>query len=128
MTEAGDSVITGGIYLDVVGPGGVGPGETATGVGAAAAFELVVQAASWIEGAMTLEVIVDGVTTETIALREADRDPTNPVVRLRASGLEAPVAASGSWVVFHVSAEGDLAPVHPGRRPFAVSNPVFLEP
>jgi len=128
VTEAGDSVISGGIYLDVVGPGGVGPGETATGVGASAAFELVVQAASWIEGAMTLEVIVDGVTTETIALREADRDPTNPVVRLRASGLEAPVAASGSWVVFHVSAEGDLAPVHPGRRPFAVSNPVFLEP
>jgi hypothetical protein len=31
------------------------------------------------------------------------------------------------WVVFHAKAEGiDLAPLHPGRRPFAVSNPIFF--
>jgi len=72
------------------------------------------------------EVIVDGVTTETIPIPDMGPDPLNPVLRLQTSGIEAPVAAEGSWVVFHVSAEGDLAPVHPGRRPFAVSNPIFL--
>jgi hypothetical protein len=29
-------------------------------------------------------------------------------------------------VVFHAKGEADLSPLHPGRRPFAVSNPVFL--
>ena len=32
-----------------------------------------------------LEVIVDGETTETIPITEADRDPLSPVVRLRAT-------------------------------------------
>ncbi|MEQ8458492.1 MAG: CehA/McbA family metallohydrolase [Sandaracinaceae bacterium] len=126
VTNAGDSVISGGIYLDVVGPGGAGPGEEVSGAGDTASFELTVQAASWIRGAMQVEVIVDGVTTETIPIPDMGPDPLNPVLRLQTSGIEAPVAAEGSWVVFHVSAEGDLAPVHPGRRPFAVSNPIFL--
>ena len=30
-------------------------------------------------------------------------------------------------VAFHAKDLGDLAPLHPGRRPFAFSNPVFLE-
>jgi hypothetical protein len=32
------------------------------------------------------------------------------------------------WVVFHArGADGkDLAPLHPGRKPFAVSNPIWF--
>jgi hypothetical protein len=37
-------------------------------------------------------------------------------------------AAPRNWVVFHAKGEGDLAPLHPGRKPFAVSNAVFLSP
>ena len=33
----------------------------------------------------------------------------------------------GNWVIFHAKGEQDLAPLHPGRRPFAVTNPFFLE-
>lgn len=125
-TARGASTISGGIYLDVTGPGGEQPGDTVSGAGTTASFEVRVQAASWIEGSLSLEVIVDGVTTETIPITEADRDPLNAAIRLHTTGISVPVDASGSWVVFHVSSDGTLDPVHPGRIPFAVSNPVFL--
>lgn len=125
VTAAGHSTISGGIYLTVSGPGEVGPGETARGVGASASFDVTVQAASWIREVGALEVIVDGVTVEMIPLGEPD--PLEPVVRLRASGITVPVDARGSWVVFHVGSERAMDEIHPGRRPFAVSNPVFLE-
>ena len=37
------------------------------------------------------------------------------------------------WVVFHAKGtgmgpDGALAPLHPGRKPFAVSNPIFFGP
>ncbi len=127
VTAAGNSTINGGLYLSVVGPGGAGPGDEVTGAGETATFEITVQAASWIDGVDRLEVIVDGATVETIPITEDDRDPTNPVIRLHATDVSVPVAASGSWVVFHAAASGDLSPVHPGRSPFAVSNPIFLE-
>ena len=40
-----------------------------------------------------------------------------------------PVGAAGSWVVFAVysNTTTTLAPVHPGREVFAVTNPIFLE-
>ncbi len=122
-TAAGHSVISGGILLDVRGPGGEGPGDTVSGAGATTPFDVTVQAPNWVTGTLTLEVIVDGATVETITLTEADRDMTNPAVRLR-SQVTVP---DGSWVVFHVGSDADLAPLHPGRAAFAVSNPVFLE-
>jgi hypothetical protein len=125
-TNAGASVISGGLYLTVVGPNGVGPGEEATGVGDTALFDVTVQAASWIEGVDRLEVIVDGRSVETITITEADRG--DGAIRLAATGISVPVAATGSWVVFHAATAdtNDLSPVHPGRAAFAVSNPVFL--
>lgn len=125
VTAAGHSTISGGIYLDVVGPGGAGPGDDVMGAGAIAMFDVTVQAASWIDGITALEVIVDGVTTETIPIREADRDLMNPAIRLRGA-VSVPVDINGSWVVFHVASDTEIALVHPGRTPFAVSNPVFL--
>jgi hypothetical protein len=29
--------------------------------------------------------------------------------------------------VFHAKGVGDLSPLHPGRKPFALSNPVMFE-
>jgi hypothetical protein len=126
-TRDGHSTISGGIYLTVVGPDGSGPGDDVEIDGTTATFDVTVQAASWIEGIDRLEVIVDGESVETISITEADRDPLLAQIRFRAD-IEVDVAAAGSWVVFHAgTSEGsDLAPVHPGRRAFAVSNPVFV--
>jgi hypothetical protein len=120
-TEAGHAYISGGIYLDVTAPGDVGPGETASGVGSTTMLRVRVQAAEWIQ-AQELEVIVDGATTETIPLTAG----ADPVVRFD-DDVMVPVAASGSWVVVHVRASDDMERLHPGRVPFAVSNPIFLE-
>jgi len=125
-TAAGASVISGGILIDVAGPAGEGPGETVSGAGASADLDVRVQAPSWIEGALTMEVIVDGETTERIELRDADSDPLTPAVRLQGA-VAVPVAPAGSWVLLHVAAAGDLAPLHPGRAAFGVTNPLFLE-
>lgn len=125
VAESGNSTVSGGIYLTVVGPDGAGPGEEVTGVGEEAFFHVQVQAACWIS-ATELEVIVDGELIETIEL--PDEDPCDPM-RLDTSlsaPIRVPVAPAGSWVVFHARGEMDLSPVHPGRMPFAVSNPVFL--
>lgn len=121
-TLAGRSVVSGGIFLDVTGPDGATPGEEASGAGATAAFEVVVRAASWID-VDRLEVIVDGVTTETIPITIDDADPLEPTIRARIP-VEADVAAGGSFVVFH--AAGDEPFDTSGHRPFAVSNPIFL--
>lgn len=122
-TSAGHSVISGGILLDVLGPGGERPGDSIGGGASGTSLDVTVQAPSWVDGDFTLEVIVDGMTTESIPILETDRDPMNPAVRLR----ETVSVPAGSWVVLHVSSTGDLAPLHPGRSAFAVSNPIFLE-
>jgi hypothetical protein len=121
-TVAGRGYVSGGIYLDVVGPGGAGPGQEASGVGDVANVEVVVRAAPWID-VQRLELIVDGASVETVPVLESDRDPLDPTVRLRAS-LEADVAPAGSWVVVHAAGDEPFD-VH-GRVPFAVSNPIFL--
>lgn len=123
-TGAGRAYVSGGIYLDVEGPGGEGPGERASGVGDVATFHVVVRAAEWMP-ITSLEVIVDGATTETFPLGPATG--VDPTVRFDGP-VAVPVAASaaGSWVVFHASAETDMVDLHPGREPFAFTNPVFL--
>jgi hypothetical protein len=121
-TIAGRSFVSGGIHLDV-DAGGVGPGGEVTGV-ATASLHVIVRAATWID-VDELEVIVDGATAETIPITPADADPTDPTIRLDAM-VEAPVAAGGSYVVIHASGTQSLAPVHDGRQPFAVTNPIFF--
>jgi len=123
---SGDMVVSGGIYMDVTGPGGAHPGGEARGVGATATLSVVVQAASWVD-VRRLIVVVDGVETETIPIDASTSDPANPVVRLRADVTAAVSAApTGSYVILVAEGDDELAPVHPGRVPFAVSNPMFL--
>jgi hypothetical protein len=123
VLAVGKATISGGLYMTVEGPGGAGPGETVTGAGASADFTVTVGAASFVD-ATTLEVIVDGVTVKTEPLAPIGAGPGKKFVNV----VSVPVAPAGSWVVFHAKGGGDLAPLHPGRHPFAVSNPVFLKP
>ena len=105
------------------GPTGIGPGGEAMGVGARASIDVVVRAPSFVD-VNRLEVIVDGLTTETIPITAADADPLDGTIRLRAT-LEVDVAAAGSFVILH--AAGDETPdLAYGDRPFAVTNPMFL--
>jgi hypothetical protein len=125
----GRSTIAGGIFLDVRAlpatgdAGAVGPGQEIIGVGAEGRLEITARAPTWVR-ADRLQVFVDGTALPTIALDDAARDPSDPVVRYRGT-VRVPVAAAGSWVV--VAAHGrELEPVFPRRMAFAVSNPIFL--
>lgn len=118
---SGDSVVSGGLFMSVRGPGDARPGATISAGGAT--FTVVVQSPSWIADVSSLEVIVRGETVDTVALVP---DPAaTPGKRYQAT-VSLDVSA-GDFVVFHVAGEGDLAPVHPGRRPFAVSNAIFVQ-
>jgi hypothetical protein len=135
-TAAGHSTISGGAYLTVAGPGGSQPGDEVALGGGPATFNVRVLAAAWIRGLSYLEVIVDGRTIDVIAIDDEAPlpDPGDPAVRLEEEIVipASELSPQGSWVIFHVGSDGMnnlLDPVHPGgRRPFAVSNPIFLNP
>jgi hypothetical protein len=120
--SAGHATVSGGIYVGAR-VGAAGPGDTAT-TGALAMVEITVQAASWVD-VDTVEVVVDGQTADTFAVTAADADPGNPAVRWRRT-VAVDVAAAGSFVVVAAHGDRDLSPVHPGREPFGVTNPIFL--
>jgi Carboxypeptidase regulatory-like domain len=127
VLRSGAAVISGGLTMTVEGPGGIGPGGVAT----SGAYKVAVAAPSWL-AASELEVIVDGITTETRPLT-AIAGP-GPGKRYEVTIDVAPAQSKPRhWVVFHakgggMGAGGDLAPLHPGRKPFAVSNPIFFGP
>ncbi len=124
--RAGKSTVSGGLYLTVAGPGGVGPGGTVSTTGAPTTFDVVVRSPSWVL-AKTLDVIVDGETTKTINLVESV-NPSGPGHLYEATvEVIATSTNAAHYVVFHATnATGDLAPVHRGKRPFAVSNPIWF--
>jgi hypothetical protein len=117
----GAATISGGLLMTVEGPGGAGPGDTSS----AGTYKVTVRAPSWLE-ASKLEVIVDGASIET---RDLQASPGGPEKRYEATVQVGPQSSRARhWVVFHAKGpEGkDLSPLHPGRRPFAVSNPIFF--
>ncbi len=121
---AGHSAVVGGIYVSAH-VGQAGPGDDAMGLGTTAQVQIEVQAASWVD-VEWMEVVVNGETADTIAILPEDADPQNPAIRFDAP-IEVPVAASGiGTVVVAVWGEAPLDPVHPGRQPFGVTNPIFL--
>ena len=124
VTNDGHSTVSGGIYLQA-SVGGAGPGDTVT-TGPSPVVSVTVQAASWI-AVDWLEVVVDGEVVDQIAVLPSDADPTNPAIRYAADIPIAPKGGVGSYVIVAAYGETDLAPVHPTRLPFAVSNPIFLE-
>ena len=118
--------VSGGIYVEAVARDGASLGDTVTGSADTELVEVTVRAASWVD-ADTLRVYADGMLVETIALDETTIDPLEPTVRFR-NDVAVPVAAGAtpSWVVFVASGDQALEPVHPGRRPFGVTNPIFF--
>jgi hypothetical protein len=124
---SGDVVVSGGLFLDVRGPKGERPGATIATQGEEITFTVRVAAPSWV-AADSLEMVLDGaevgVSVPLVPVAGAEgpgklfenqvkvkRDPQKPV----------------SWVVFHAKGSGDLSPVHPGKKPFAASSPIWLD-
>ena len=88
--------------------------------------DVVIQAATWID-VDAIEVIVDGISVDTIPVMPGDADPSNAVIRWRGS-IPIQVQATGGFVVIAAYGSDPLEPVHPGRTPFGVANPIFVSP
>jgi len=116
--DAGHALIYGGVYVSA-SVGAAGHGDTATGTGANASVDLTVQAPTWID-VDSIDVVVDGVTVQTIAV-------TGAGVTRYDDTITVPVAAGGSWVVIAAYGDAALEPLHPGKVPFGVTQPIFLE-
>lgn len=120
--KAGANVVSGGLTMTVEGPGGVGPG----GKAAAGSYKVVVQSPSWVVPA-TVEVIVDGVSVQTLPVGTAVGAGPGKRYELTID-VQPTTSKARHWVLFHAAGSRgtDLAPVHPGRNPFAFSNPIFF--
>ncbi|HEX2574264.1 MAG TPA: CehA/McbA family metallohydrolase [Polyangia bacterium] len=120
----GEATVSAGLYMTVEGPGGVGPGGMIRELAGPLTFHVVVQAPTWL-AADTLETLVDG---QTVALQPLQEVSGSPARRYETDVEVTPnLGRAFHWVVFHAKAEGrDMAPLYPGRRPFAVSNPIFF--
>ena len=122
----GHSVINGGVHLTARHGSGARPGDVVTGAAADELVHVRVQAPQWVD-VDTLRVYVNGVLSETITLDGSTVDPLNPAERFDAD-VAVPTGGTAAWVVFVAAGDTDLAPVHPRRMPFGVTNPIFFEP
>lgn len=122
---AGHAAVSGGIYVSAK-IGTAGPGDEVRGAGSPMNVEVTVRAATWID-VDEVEVVVDGVTAEIIPIVPADADATDPTIRF-AKSIPIQSAATGGFVVVAAYGNANLEPVHPGRKPFGVTNPIFVAP
>ncbi len=122
---AGHTFISGGIYVTAK-LGTAGPGDTVTGAGSPMMVDVMIQAASWVD-VDAIDVVVDGTVVDTIAIMPGDADVSNPAIRFHKQ-LPVQVQASGGFVVIAAYGDQALDPVHPGRTPFGVTNPIFVSP
>ena len=124
VLRVGNATISGGLLMAVEGPGGVSPG----GMAAKGSYKVTVRSPGWLS-ASTLEVIVDGITTETRPLTATAGLPGPGKVYEAIVDVSPTQSKPRHWVVFHAKSDAaDLAPLHPGRKAFAVSNPIFFGP
>jgi hypothetical protein len=122
---AGHAAVSGGIFVTTK-LGNANPGDTVTGAGSPMQLDVTVRAATWID-VDEIEVIVDGVTVDTITIVPADADPNDATIRY-SKQIAIQTAATGGYVIVAAYGDGDLEPVHPGRKPFGVTNPIFVVP
>ena len=122
---AGHMVVSGGIVIDALGPGGEKPGDTVAGAGAMLPLAVRVRAPIWVD-VDELRVFVDGAEVDSVTLDASTVDPGDLTVRFDGT-LDVPIAAgsTGSHVILVASGSDALDPVTPGRRPFGVTNPIF---
>ena len=119
------AAVSGGIYVSAK-LGTTVPGDTTTGAGSPQMVDVTVQAATWVD-VTELEVLVDGQTADIIPITAADADPANPVVRWRRP-VPVQTRATGGFVVIAAYGDQPLEPVHPGKMPFGVTEPIFVVP
>jgi hypothetical protein len=81
---------------------------------------------TWID-VTAIEVIVDGQTIDTIPILPGDADHANPVVRWHGQ-IPIQIRATGGFVVIAAYGTQAMEPVHPGRIPFGVTEPIFVAP
>jgi hypothetical protein len=139
LVRTGRAVINGGMYITASGLSGEGPGQTITGDGPYM-IGVAVQAPSWVGNVELIEMWVSmaGVVASTEIVSNPDPKLDNgAVLRFSQTVL---VPSGADWVIFHARGAYDptiesrsaqpqtLAPVHPGRLPFGVTNPIFFEP
>lgn len=122
---AGHAAVSGGIYVSAK-VGTAGPGDEVRGAGSPMTVDVIVRAATWVD-VDELEVVVDGITVDTIPILPGDADPTDPTIRF-AKAIPFQAAATGGFVVIAAYGDANLEPVHPGRKPFGVTNPIFVAP
>jgi hypothetical protein len=124
VLRVGAATISGGLMMTVEGPGGIGPGGMAT----KGTYKVDVTCPSWAS-ASKLEVIVDGISTQTLPLTPLPAGATAAKRYEVTVDVSATTSKSRHWVVFYARQEtGDLTPLHPGKKGFAVSNPIFFGP
>jgi hypothetical protein len=87
---------------------------------------VIVQAATWVD-VTSVDVVVDGEIVDTIPVLPADADPRNPVVRFHKT-ISVQTRATGGFVVVAAYGTKPLEPVHPGKIPFGVIEPIFVVP
>jgi hypothetical protein len=119
----GRVVVSGGPFIDA-SIGGKGPGDDVSASNGRVTLDVVVQAAPWI-AVNQLVVVANGEAVHTRDLGPGDADPSNPVVRFRGA-IEIPAGAD-AWFVVHVRGPGTLDPVVTGGRPFAFTNPIYVD-
>ena len=122
---AGHSIVSGGVYVTAK-IGTANPGDTVTGAGNPMAVDVIVRAATWID-VDTIEVVVDGTTVDMIPIMPADVDPGDATIRWRGS-IPVQAQATGGYVVIAAFGDKTLEPVHKGRKPFGMTNPIFIVP
>jgi hypothetical protein len=122
---AGHGFVSGGIYVSAK-LGTTGPGDTTTGAGSPQLVDVEVQAATWVD-VTSIEVVVDGKTVDTIPVMPSDADAQNPVIRYHAQ-VPVTVQATGGFIVIAAYGGRALEPVHPGKIPFGVTEPIFVTP
>jgi hypothetical protein len=123
---AGRGSVSGGVYVHAA-VGSALPGDTVTGLGLTARVDVVIQAATWVD-VDAIDVVVDGEIVDEIQILPGDADPTDPAVRWRGQ-IPIDVRADGTgFVVVAAYGDANLEPVHPGRKPFGVTNPIFVKP
>lgn len=125
VLASGQSTISGGLFMTVEGPGGEKPGAVLNAGGSTVTFTITVQAPSWID-ATELETFVNGESLGFQPLEPLGAGTGQTFVNQVTVTLDA--SRPENFVLFHAKGESDLAPLHPGRRPFAVSNPIFIKP
>lgn len=123
VLSAGTATVSAGIFMTVEGPNGEKPGSIITGASGSAELTVTVRTPSWLN-ATQLETFVNGKTVSVDDLLPLGTGTGKTFVNQVSVTLDATKARN--WVVFHAKGDSDLAPLHPGRNAFAVSNPIFF--